>query len=692
MDSFNFAEGSASIAEATASGAAASPLLNGLNPQQFAAVTSDANRLCLIAGAGTGKTRVLTRRIAYRSATGSIDPRRVLAITFTRKAASELTRRLRQLGLRDDVGAGTFHGIAFAQLRARANETGRAEPKLLERKVGFVAKLLPRSDERTKPFDVVSEIEWAKARLISPEKYPEAIRAEGRDPTIDPQRLAGLFQDYEDRKNRMGLVDFDDLLGLTATELRRDRRWGDAQRWRFRYLFVDEFQDVNPLQFGLLKAWLGPQSELFVVGDPRQAIYGWNGADSRYITEFESHFGGAETLQLTQNYRSTPEILAAAEAVLDPSMSMLEPLKASRPPGPKPLVAGYESETDEAAGIARAVRDAHRPGGRWSDQAILTRTNGQLGHLEAALRTAGIPFRTRAGSEFLEQVAVKAILKKLSLRNDLRSTLADLAMPDGDGDVVNAPAVDLDRAAALATLTDLARDFLVIDSQGSGPRFIAWLHTAVGSDRHGTITDSVELATFHSAKGLEWPVVHIAGLEDGFVPIAFATTPAARVEERNLLHVATTRAQRELHCSWAKQRTFNITPVERSRSPFVEAIESANPIIDLREPLTDTVSTAISTARRALGSNGLSKVSPASLYSNLERWRSDLARSSMVEPHAVISDEELSRLAIVQPRTIEQIIERVGLSKFRAQRFGPSILKVLHPNASYEVSTEPDAL
>ena len=194
-----------------------SHLLRGLNPEQVAAVTTDATRLCIVAGAGSGKTRVLTRRIAYQSEIEAIDPRRVLALTFTRKAASELTRRLRQLGLRDDVSAGTFHGVAYAQLRARAAETGRREPQLLERKTGFVAKLIPRGDDRTKPFDVVTEIEWAKARLVSPQKYVAAVSAAGREPAVDPQRVASLFSDYEAKKQRMGLLDFDDLLGLTAS-------------------------------------------------------------------------------------------------------------------------------------------------------------------------------------------------------------------------------------------------------------------------------------------------------------------------------------------------------------------------------------------------------------------------------------------------------------------------------------------
>ncbi len=685
-----------------------SPLLRSLNPEQVAAVTTDANRLCIIAGAGSGKTRVLTHRIAYRSQIEAIDPRRVLALTFTRKAASELTRRLRQLGLRDDVSAGTFHGVAYAQLRARAAETGRREPQLLERKVGFVAKLISRGDERTQAFDVVTEIEWAKARLISPQKYVDAIRAAGRQPNVDPQHVANLFADYEEKKQRMGLVDFDDLLGLTASELRRDRRWGEAQRWRFRHLFVDEFQDVNPLQFALLKSWLSSEADLCVVGDPRQAIYAWNGADSGYITKFGEHFANSQTLTLRRNHRSSPQILAAAEAVLDPSMSDLEPLIATRNPGPTPTITAYATDLEEAAGVARAVRDARRPGDTWSNQAILTRTNGQLARFEVALRASSIPFRTRAGSDFLERPEVKKLFEGLAQAPSLRIAITDLELElevaddaysgqddigpgsdVGSGTAGPVDADDLDRHTTIGILVEMAREFLVLDPDGPGSRFAGWLHTAVGSDRSGSITDAVELSTFHAAKGLEWPVVHVAGLEAGYVPLAFAKTHEALLEERNLLHVAVTRAERVLSCSWAQRRTFKSSASDREPSPYLDelaraAVVSASDTIDLRESAQGPQEQLANLrARRAAAAGDEANQSASSVASlsdrrreAVEQWREKRAAGSSVTPAAILSDEHIDALVAAMPTSVEDLIE-AGLPPVKANRFGESILQAL---------------
>ena len=657
-----------------------SHLLRGLNPEQVAAVTTDATRLCIVAGAGSGKTRVLTRRIAYQSEIEAIDPRRVLALTFTRKAASELTRRLRQLGLRDDVSAGTFHGVAYAQLRARAAETGRREPQLLERKTGFVAKLIPRGDDRTKPFDVVTEIEWAKARLVSPQKYVAAVSAAGREPAVDPQRVASLFSDYEAKKQRMGLLDFDDLLGLTASELRRDRRWGEAQRWRFRHLFVDEFQDVNPLQFALLKAWLSTEADLCVVGDPRQAIYAWNGADSGYLTGFGDHFASAETLTLRRNHRSTPQILAAAEAVLDQSMADLDSLVATRNPGPNPSITAYPSDTDEASGVARAVRDAHRPGDTWSQQAILTRTNAQLARFEVALRAAGIPFRTRSGSDFLERPEVKKVFESLAQAPDLRIAVTDLELElDGPSEVSDSDtprrdeADELDRQTTVGILVELAREYLTLDPDGAGSRFAGWLHTAVGSDRSGSITDAVELSTFHAAKGLEWPVVHVAGLEVGYVPLAFAQTADALIEERNLLHVAATRAERELSCSWAQQRTFGATAHDRQPSPYLEEL-AASVSIDLREP-TSAPSAQLAKAREMLPAATPTEASEQRTDRLLD-WRIRRAAGSSVHPRAILTDAQLQMISDADPTTIDELVD-AGLSPIKARRFGKAILEAL---------------
>lgn len=270
--------------------AASAQILAGLNDEQLAGVTSNARLLVIRAGAGSGKTRVLTRRIAYGAATDQLDPRRVLALTFTRKAAGELNTRLRQLGLRESAAAGTFHAIALSQLRQKWAERGETPPTLLDRKVGFVARLVPRVNDRTTPLDLVAEIEWAKARRILPEKYAEAAGNHDRKPPMEPERVARIYEEYEAAKAKRNLMDFDDILILCGRMLQRDRSAAEAFRWSFRHLFVDEFQDVNPLQFALLKVFAGPEPDLCVVGDSRQAIYAWNGADSDYLDNFATHF------------------------------------------------------------------------------------------------------------------------------------------------------------------------------------------------------------------------------------------------------------------------------------------------------------------------------------------------------------------------------------------------------------------
>src|SRR4051812_8115718 len=302
----------------------AQDILHGLNAAQRQAVTTSTTPLCILAGAGSGKTRVLTRRIAYRALTGDHDPRHVLALTFTRKAAGELSGRLGQLGLRDRVAAGTFHAVAYAQLRSRWAEAGIRPPDLLERKAGFVARLLPSSGAagssaqagRAQVLDVVTEIEWAKARALDPDQYFEEVQRLRRRPPLPQRDMTELFRRYEDEKRAQRKVDFDDLLRLCRRDLLEDKAFAQTQRWRFQHVFVDEFQDVNPLQRGLLEAWVGGRDDLCVVGDPNQAIYTWNGADPTALLGFLDRYPAGEVLRLTDNYRSSPQILAVANAIL----------------------------------------------------------------------------------------------------------------------------------------------------------------------------------------------------------------------------------------------------------------------------------------------------------------------------------------------------------------------------------------
>ncbi|HEX8804174.1 MAG TPA: ATP-dependent helicase, partial [Acidimicrobiales bacterium] len=304
-------------------------LLHDLDESQRRAVTSPAQPLAILAPAGSGKTRVLTRRIAWRVETGDADASHVLALTFTRRAAGELRDRLRVLGVRDGVATGTFHGVAYAQLRARWADEGRQPPALLARKGRLLGEL--RRGGQLTAAQLAGEIEWAKAHLVGPDGYIDAVAAARRRTPAPPAQVADAYARYEDEKRTRRLVDFDDLLRLCSHLIETDAAFAATQRWRFRHLFVDEFQDVNALQMQLLDAWRGDRYDLCVVGDPRQAIYGWNGADARFLDGFQARYPPAEVVALERNYRSTPQVLAAAADVLRAARSDDGPVRAVRP-------------------------------------------------------------------------------------------------------------------------------------------------------------------------------------------------------------------------------------------------------------------------------------------------------------------------------------------------------------------------
>ena len=710
----------------------AEQVLDGLNDEQRRAVTCPTTPLCILAGAGTGKTRVLTRRIAYRALTDAHDPRHVLALTFTRKAAGELTNRLRRLGLRDHVAAGTFHSVAYAQLRSRWADRGIRPPELLERKVGFVARLLP-SAQRASALDVVTEIEWAKARDIEPDEYGAEAHRLGRQAPLAYRDMARAYQRYEHDKRERRMIDFDDLLRLCRRDLREDREFAQVQHWRYQHLFVDEFQDVNPLQRSLLDAWVAGRDDLCVVGDPNQAIYGWNGADPTALGDFPAEHPGAEVVRLRDNYRSTPQILAVANAVLAggalesgaPAAS-LDGLRANRPPGPVPSITAHADDVAEARAVARSVRDHHRPGGSWSTQAVLCRTNAQVAVLEQALHQSHIPFRVRGGVGLLDQPEVKVALRDLQRHpGDLSAALADLSTsapsseeaagrhdaadddiegggePDGD----TGPAPD-SRVANLEALTRLGHDYLAVESRPSVAGFVAWLRETTRADQPDEQGDAVELATFHAAKGLEWPVVHLAGLEQGLVPIGHARTPDELAEERRLFYVALTRAEHEVRCSWAETRTFGSRTAGRTRSPYLDDVEAALHTLLAGEAPADWVAHLAAQrasvraasparadgragARSRRGRAGAAGVGRDELdargvatFEALKSWRSRQARAADVPAYVIFQDRVLIELAARRPDSRAGLLGVAGIGEVKADRFGDQILAILAEHAA----------
>jgi DNA helicase-2/ATP-dependent DNA helicase PcrA len=713
-------------------------LLGGLNQSQLDAVLARGGPIVVLAGAGSGKTRVLTRRIAHRVAVGEIDPSRVMAVTFTRKAAEELRRRLTALGMRDEVHAGTFHRLAYTQLRERWAERGVEPPVLLDNRARLVGRLLrggrskgggggpgrgARSG-RVEIRDLCAEIDWARARLVGPEHYGAAAADAGRRPPVPVERMAELLEAYQREKRRRRVVDFDDLLILAIRDLRADPGYADAIRWRYRHLHVDEFQDVNPLQFELLAQWRGDRPDLFLVGDPNQAIYGWNGADPGLLQRFTRRERGVVRIDLVENHRSSPQILAVAATLT------ARPLVAHQADGPVPTVHAHTDDISEAEGVAARAGEARATAGSWSDQAVLVRTNAQLAVVERVLREAGVPVRVRSGSGPLASPEVRQMVTDLSRpETDLIEALESLDESVIDG--ADLSPAEIERRANLAALARLVHEYLVIDPTPSGPGLGSWLTTLTANDVD-LEGDAVELTTFHGAKGLEWPVVHLAGLEDGLVPIAYATTPAQQDEERRLLYVAITRAREELHLSWAASRTFATKPVARQPSPYLAALTSTidrlgpgpRARVDWRAglersrasfaaatPWSISAPVAGASSPGAMieggasgdvtaepgtiegGASGDVTAEPgtieggasgdvtaeraARLEAELGRWRQRRARAAQVPDHVVLPQAMMRAIAAAGPQSKADLAAVPGMTPAKVARFGEELLALV---------------
>ena len=624
-------------------------LLAGLDPKQLHAVTTASQPLVIRAGAGSGKTRVLTRRVAYRAAIDDLDPRRALCVTFTREAAAELRGRLRRLGLRDLPAAGTFHAIALGQLRTRWHDQRQAEPTLLTDRTALLRRIAGHRLDPATLSRVAAEIDWARTRSIRPDRYGDARQRQRRHPGVDAELVASVFAELETAKRKAKLIDFDDLLERCAEAFRTDQGFADAQRWRFRHLFVDEFQDVNPLQFRLLQSWLGDGRDLCAVGDANQA-----GADPTLFGRLTDLLDGGEVVELTTNHRSSPAVVAVAGAALaageapEPSLT--------RPEAPPPRVLACRDEDHELATIAGQLRRWNDRGVPWREQAVLVRTNAQVRALVEGLGRHGIP-AARAGA------ADRALLRTLPQ-----------------------PAAGMSFEQFLEEVTDpalvtLAQEYAALDLRPTPGGFISWAATATADE--AVSSDAVRVGTFHRAKGREWRAVIVAGVEDGYVP---ASTVRAD-EERRLFYVALSRATELLVCTWAAERVVRGTAGERRPSPYLDAVARActeAQAADEARPMPPDF------ARIAgLIPNGVTRAgATATLLERLDRqvdqrdtalrrWREAQARAAGVPPRMVLDDAVLATLADNPPADLEELAERAGVGALRARRFGPDLLRVL---------------
>ena len=514
-----------------------------------------------------------------------------------------------------------------------------------------------------------------------------------------------MFARYEEARRDARMVDFDDLLRVCRRDLLRDEEFAAAQRWRYQHLFVDEFQDVNPLQQALLDAWRGDRVDLCVVGDPNQAIYAWNGADPAALRRFPQKFPGAGVVRLSENHRSSPQVLAVANAVLlggGRGVDRDGALVATRPEGPAPVVHAYDDDRAEAKGVARAVRDHHAPGALWSAQAVLVRTNAQIPALEEALGAAQIPFRVRGAAPLLDQPEVRAALGEMRRGSGgFEEALTDLAAAVEDrtdgGDRAE------ERRANLDALLQLARDYATVESTASVPGFSSWLSSTTRADQPDRRGDAVEITTFHAAKGLEWPVVHLAGLEQGLVPIGHARTGEALAEELRLFYVAVTRAERELVCSWAAQRRFGTKTLRRDRSPYLDTVVA---VVASLAAGTDPAEAGAAVARagadkgRGKGRARVAKhtrsrtrpdlpraagaLAPADLDDQgrelldlLRSWRTEKAKASGMPAYVICNDRTLVEIASTRPATPSQLLGVHGLGEVKVNRFGDELLALV---------------
>jgi DNA helicase II / ATP-dependent DNA helicase PcrA len=702
-------------------------LLADLDAEQQEVALAPPGPICVLAGAGTGKTRAVAHRIGYLAATAQADPSRILAVTFTTRAAGELRGRLRQLGQRvpdaslGKVQARTFHSAALRQLTHFWPSTvGGPPPQVLESKIGLVAEAARRlriSAGLPELRDAAGEIEWAKVTQVRPADYAAAAAKAGRNPPLDAQTVGRIYAGYEELRTERHLVDFESVLELTAAILAEHRVAAQAVRARYACFVVDEYQDVNPLQKLLLEVWLGGRDNICVVGDPRQTIYSFTGATPAYLTGFAAEFPTATVIRLVRNYRSTPQVVtlanaiaagataadqrvtaagangrarAAAGAVAHGGESPAD-LVAQRPPGPPPQLTEYPDEPAEAAAVARQIRALISAGVPAGEIAVLVRANAQTQSLEHALGQASVPFQLRGAERFFERAEVRQAVSLLRAASksaaspedpasEVRPILASIGLtpepPGGRGTA-------RDRWESLEALAQLAADFFAANPAAGLAELAAELAVR-GTLGHAPAMGGVTLGSLHSAKGLEWRAVFLAGLTDGSVPIVYAQTDEAIEEERRLLYVGITRARERLYLSWALAR---VPGGRRARAPsrFLAGVLTGRPE---RGPSAGAArrgkrgaSGSAAGAGQAVAAGEPGADDP--LFRRLREWRLGIAREQSVPAYVVFSDATLQAIATARPGSRAELARVAGVGAVKLDRYGSAVLELCAAGADH---------
>ncbi len=699
----------------------AEAVLAELDPEQREVAQALSGPVVVLAGAGTGKTRAITHRIAYAALTGQHDPRRTLAVTFTARAAAEMRQRLAELGV-DGVQARTFHSAALRQLRYFwPRVVGGQVPDVLPSKVRVVGPVLRRAGfaDPSLARDVAAEIEWAKSSQVVAADYVAAATAARREPpgSLTRGNVAELYAAYDERTSAEGLIDFEDVLLLTVGMLDTRPDVADEVRSAYRWFTVDEYQDVNPLQQRLLDLWLGERDDLCVVGDASQTIYTFTGASSSYLVDFRSRYPHATEVRLVRSYRSTPQVVALANRVLasatGPEARLRLELRATRADGPEPRVRAFDDEQGEAAAVAKGVATLVAAGVPAREIAVLYRINAQSEVVEEALGEAGIPYVLRGESAFFDRAEVREAVTRIrgaarggessgDLGADVRSVLSSMNWspepPSGTGAVrdrwenllrVVTLADDLAGASPAATLGDLVADLDVRAATRSAPA-----------------ADGVTLATVHAAKGLEWDAVFVVGLVQGTFPIQYADTPARLEEERRLFYVACTRARTHLALSWARTRSGR---GRRDRSPFLDvavgpdaSAGEAGGVVRgsgsrsvrgrRRGPATCAVCGA-ALVTGAESARGRCRTCPASydeaLLGRLTAWRTEEAGRRSVPAYVVLTDATLERIATELPADAAALVAIPGIGARKLAAYAEPLLALVRGETPLSSADDP---
>ncbi|HEX6468364.1 MAG TPA: ATP-dependent DNA helicase UvrD2 [Streptosporangiaceae bacterium] len=686
----------------------AEAVLDALDPEQRAVAEAVRGPVCVLAGAGTGKTRAITHRIAHAVLTGVVSPQRVLAVTFTTRAAGELRGRLRALGA-PGVQARTFHAAALRQLSYFwPRVIGGEPPKIIESKIGLIAdaaRACRLSYGRTELRDIAGEVEWAKVTQTRPEDYAAAAARAARKPPADAVDIARVYTMYETLRRERNLLDFEGMLELTAAVLTDHPDVAAQVREQYRYFVVDEYQDVNPLQKLLLDTWVGDRDDLCVVGDPNQTIYSFTGATASYLLGFADEHPDAVVVRLVRDYRSTPQVVTLANSVLAGAGAAARghglQLIAQRPDGPAPVFNSYDDEVAEADDVARQARKLIESGVPTREIAVLFRINAQSETFEQAFAEAGIPYVLRGAERFFDRPAVREAMVRLrgaaragadaetegmGLVATVRHVLSGMGFtdkpPEGGG-------AARERWESLAALVQLAEDFASdseADPRPGVPELVVELEERAAA-QHAPPLEGVTLASLHAAKGLEWDAVFLIGLVDGTLPIVHAETPAQVEEERRLLYVGVTRAREHVALSWALARspggrkarrpsrfldglapqTMTSTPARADRSKR-RGGGGPQPCRVCGRPLTAPI-------ERKLGRcEGCPSNMDEELYARLKAWRTEVSREQKVPAYVVFTDATLQAIAEHQPTSERELSAIPGVGAVKLERYGPAVL------------------